>query len=934
MNIRHTHFIRYAARILPILLVVLLLAGCSGLPLQPTDPSQNLDPSANPSVNPTVGSSQPTDPDPTDPSPTDPSPTDSNPTNPAPTDPDPIPVAAITIAPPGKDVYIGDIVQLSTSVLPENADNKAVTWKIVNGGECATISQNGVLTANAPGQVVIRAEATDGSGVYGELMMDILQIPAVHVQSITLSAQKTTLDIGESVAVQAAVLPANADNTRVIWSIVSGGELAQISAEGIVTANASGAVTVRATAEDGSGVYGEITLTVNKPPVILVSGITISGAKDVLVGETLQLSASVMPENAANQSILWSIHSGSSYADITADGLLTGKAEGTVKVRATAQDGSGVYGEVTVKITTIKVSSITITADRNTIYTDETLQLNVSIQPENAANKAVTWSVVSGGKYGSVDSSGKITALQAGTLVVKATANDGSGKSATFTVTIKEKPLFEGSGTADDPFLIRNLQDLMNLRKVVDKSGYHFLQVADIDCSSVENWIVIGDFDLPFRHHYDGGGYTISNLCLDGEAQALFCVVEGSHFKNVNIVNAHTKDNHQTRENNTGKYAGTGGRTAALVGYGTGCSFKNCTATVNFQSSNTTTGGLIGFVVLKNEKYTLMEDCHVSGTITSNGYTGGLIARIWNYMADDEYSPSDTITVRNCSADVEIIVFTGSSESCIGGLIGESFGVRIEKCHAKGSINVIDGDIGGLVGNAGNYTDVVRCYAEVDIYASSDDHYGGVSAGGLIGHIYSRSDVYDCYATGDITAPYVEWSPCQDDSPKNGGPWRRYYNPCGSLIGTLEVFRAYSEDQKITVYNCYATGTVDVPNICEDKRVYCHGALIGLVLDRYTYSNVIDKTKKDQSSWDGFSENYIGHFGNNYNLEDLRTYYTPLNDYEGSNPSGMQNPKYSAMPTHDYVEIITEAQLLDESIFVGWDFQNIWIMTEDGPQLR
>jgi len=586
-----------------------------------------------------------------------------------------------------------------------------------------------------------------------------------------------------------------------------------------------------------------------------------------------------------------------------------------------------------VEVQPILVSKITISGS-TAVKTGKTISLSVTVKPDNAANKAVTWSIASGSSYARISQDGVLTGVAPGKVTVKASAKDGSGISATFTVTVEQAALWDGSGTEKDPFLITCLEDLMNLKNVLNKSGYYFKQVADIDCSSVEEWIVIGTESKPFKHNYDGGGYTISNLCFDGEATALFSWVKDSHFKNMNIVNAHSGDNHTTREGYTGKYAGTGGRTAAIVGYGVGCSFENCTATVDFQSSNSTTGGLIGFVVLKNEEYVLMDNCHVSGTITSNGYTGGLIAQIWHYMADDEYSPSATITVRNCSADVEIIVFTGSSESCIGGLIGKSFGVKVENCHAKGSINVIDGDIGGLIGDAGNYTDVARCSADVDIYASSEDHYGGVSAGGLIGHIYSRSDVYDCYATGNITAPYVEWSPCQDNTPYNGGPWRRYYNPCGSLIGTLEVFRAYSEDQKITVYNCYATGTVDVPNICEDNRVYCHGALIGLVLDCYTYSNITDKNKKDQSSWDGFSENYIGHFGNNYNIENLRTYYSPLNDYKGSGLYGLQNPKYTAMPTHEYVEIITETQLTDHATFVGWDFENVWIMTESGPKLR
>ena len=676
---------------------------------------------------------------------------------------------------------------------------------------------------------------------------------------------------------------------------------------------------------------------VSEPEEIYVEKIVVSAPKgELAVGETMTLDVQVSPDNADEKGVTWSISSGSQYASISADGVLTAKAAGKVTVKATAKDGSGVSDTYTVTVKPILVTSITISGN-TTVEEGKTVTLSAAVKPSNASNKEVTWSIESGSQYASISASGVLTAKAAGKVTVKATAKDGSGVSATYTVTVKAGAMWEGEGTKSNPFLIKNLTDLKNLQKVVDKKGYYFLQVADIDCSSVETWIVIGTEEKPFRHHYDGGGYTISNICYDGEAQSLFSRVEGSHFKNMNIVNAHTKDNHRTEENRTDKQPGAGSSTGAIVGYGSGCSFENCTAVVNFLSSNSTTGGLIGAVELKNEKYVLMKNCHVSGTITGGGNIGGLIGNISKYLSDGDYSPAETITIENCSADVEIIIFTSSIETpCVGGLIGESFGVKIEKCHATGSINVIRGDIGGLVGNAGNYTDIIRCYASVDIYASSDNHYGGVSIGGLIGHIYSRSDVIDCYATGNITAPDVEWSPCQDSTNVNGGPWRRYYNPCGSLIGCLEVFKAYSEDQKITVYNCYATGIVDVPNICEDKRVYCHGALIGLVLDRNTVTryNVKDTSKDELTSWDDFKEHYNGHFGDNYNLENLRNYYEPINEYQGANIYGLQNPKYDSVPRHEYVTIVTEEQLTDQSVFEGWDFENVWKMGENGPELR
>ena len=856
---------------------------------------------------------------------------------------DPVPVAEITVS-GSNNAYAGETVVLTAEIKPDNATNKDVVWSVKSGSEFGSVDDGGNVTALSSGTMVITATAADGSGVSCDYTIYIVQqiVNTIPVTGITISGN-AEVTVGNTAQLVAAVIPDNATVSAVTWSIEMGSEFATIDANGLLTAIKAGTVTVKASANDDSGISTTYTVTVKEPvpTEIKVSGITISGGTSVTAGKTLQLSVAVKPDNATNKAVTWSIESGSDCASIDANGLLTAKKAGTVTVKVSAKDGSDVSATYTVTVkepapTEIKVSGITISGGTS-VTAGKTLQLSVAVKPDNATNKAVTWSISSGSSYASIDQNGLLTAKKAGSVTVKVSAKDGSGKSATLKITVSEAKMWDGEGTKSNPFLIRNLTDLKNLTTVTGKSGYYFLQVADIDCAPAGEWVVIGTYEKPFRHNYDGGGYTISNLCLDGDAQALFSAVEDSHFKNMKIVNAHTKDNHRTEENRTDKQPGDGASTGAIVGGGIGCSFENCSATVNFQSSNFCTGGLIGGVTLKNEKYTLMKNCHVSGTITSGGHAGGLIGNIGTSLSDGDYQPAYTITVENCSADVNIKIFTTSSETpCVGGLIGKSFGVFVKKCHTTGKIDVIEGDIGGLIGNAGNYTDVTRCYSTVDIYASSDDHYGGISIGGLIGHIYSRSDVYDCYATGDITAPYVEWSPCQDSTNRNGGPWRKYYNPCGSLIGTLTVFQAYSEDQKITVYNCYATGKVNVPNICEDKRVYCHGALIGLVLDRETVLsyNIKDTSKKDLTSWDDFKEYFIGHFGNNYNLENLRTYYEPINEYQGANVLGLQNPKYNTLPQHEYVEIITSAQLKQQSTFEGWDFTNIWKMGANGPELR
>ncbi|MEQ2457553.1 InlB B-repeat-containing protein, partial [Flavonifractor hominis] len=85
---------------------------------------------------------------------------------------------------------------------------------------------------------------------------------------------------------------------------------------------------------------------------VKVESITVSAPADAITeaGGTLQMSAAVLPEDATDKSVTWSVTaedgSDTALASIDGSGLLTaGEAEGVVKVVATANDGSGVTGE-------------------------------------------------------------------------------------------------------------------------------------------------------------------------------------------------------------------------------------------------------------------------------------------------------------------------------------------------------------------------------------------------------------------------------------------------------------------------------------------------------------------------------------------------------------------------------------------------------------
>jgi uncharacterized protein (TIGR02145 family) len=74
-----------------------------------------------------------------------------------------------------------------------------------------------------------------------------------------------------------------------------------------------------------------------------------------------------------------------------------------------------------------------------------TLQLTETVLPSNTTDKTVTWSVITGSSYASVNSSGLVTALDYGTAEIRTTTNDGSGISSSFIVSISKEIIYISS---------------------------------------------------------------------------------------------------------------------------------------------------------------------------------------------------------------------------------------------------------------------------------------------------------------------------------------------------------------------------------------------------------------------------------------------------------------------------------------------------------
>ncbi len=278
-----------------------------------------------------------------------------------------IAVTGITVTGAGGSALIttdNGTLQLTATVAPTTATNKTVTWSIVNGTGQATINTTGLVTAVTNGTVTARATANDGSGIVGSLVITISSqtIPITRIEvGNTKGEAVITIDNG-TLQLNVTILPANATNQAMSWSIVNNTGQASIGANGLVTAIADGTVTARGTAKDGSGVFGELVITILNQ-VVAIAGITITGeggATTVDIKEgALQMIATIFPSYATDESVVWSVINGSGQAAISETGLLTGMSPGDVIVIASAADGSGIIGELTVTIELAELIKIT-----------------------------------------------------------------------------------------------------------------------------------------------------------------------------------------------------------------------------------------------------------------------------------------------------------------------------------------------------------------------------------------------------------------------------------------------------------------------------------------------------------------------------------------------------------------------------------------------
>ncbi len=240
---------------------------------------------------------------------------------------DGIPVREVQLDRSSAVLKAGDSLALTATVLPAAATNTNVSWS--SSDETVATVAGGTVTGIGAGTATITVTTVDG-GKTASCVVTVSD-PAKRVTGVTLERHEAVLRPDAETTLTAHVQPSDAANQKVIWTS-SDPAVATVDASGKVTAVSQGTTVITVTTEDGGFTATcEVTVQIIDVPV---EGVTVDPTEATLkVGETVQLTAAVSPDNADIKVVDWS-SSDETVATVKENGLVTAVGAGTAQITA------------------------------------------------------------------------------------------------------------------------------------------------------------------------------------------------------------------------------------------------------------------------------------------------------------------------------------------------------------------------------------------------------------------------------------------------------------------------------------------------------------------------------------------------------------------------------------------------------------------------
>ena len=334
----------------------------------------------------------------------------------------------------------GESVQLTATVSPDNTDDKTVIWSSSDEA-VATVDATGLVSAIRDGKATVTA--TTANGLTAACTVTVIP-PVIEADGISLNITQTEIYNDETLQLMATVSPDDTTDKTVTWSS-SNEEIATVDATGLVSPISEGKTTITATTANGLTASCEVTVLRR---IVIISPESISLDRyeaELTEGESVQLTATVSPEDADDKTVTWTSDN-SAVATVDASGLVSAISEGMATITATTPNGHAASCEVNVlkRIVIISPESIALNITQAELTEGESLQLTANVSPENTTDKTVTWTS-DNSTVATVDASGLVTAISEGEATV--TASTVNGLAASCHIIVNGHEWREGNGS-------------------------------------------------------------------------------------------------------------------------------------------------------------------------------------------------------------------------------------------------------------------------------------------------------------------------------------------------------------------------------------------------------------------------------------------------------------------------------------------------------
>ena len=234
---------------------------------------------------------------------------------------------------------LGETKQLTSTVHPDDASNKNISWYSSNSNVCL-VSPRGLVTAVGEGTSVVVATTEDG----GFTASCVVKVNFNTVTTIELNKTELTLHPEDSEQLTVTAMPEELIGKSVTWSS-SDDYVVTVDKNGLVQANKVGSAKIIAMIGD---LFAICQVTVS--PVLADS---ISLNNDVLslkIGKSEQLIATILPSNTTNKTLLWE-SSNEAVATVNNNGLVEILSEGVTTISASTTDGTMLKASCTLNAT-------------------------------------------------------------------------------------------------------------------------------------------------------------------------------------------------------------------------------------------------------------------------------------------------------------------------------------------------------------------------------------------------------------------------------------------------------------------------------------------------------------------------------------------------------------------------------------------------------